>query len=729
MIKYVSLEDDDKFSKEKDRVVFFDYKAAVSEMFLMHTYVLSGGKLRDESELKDLVGSFVKLKLSFSSESKIEEQYFSGLISSATYVVLGDEKILGAKEKIVLKLEIRPALYLLKFSKNFRSFINKSNDVVVKAIFGDFHKKCNDFNFEESYVDKSKNFINRLNINQIGETDFDFIMRLLSSEGISFYFKQEEKGHTIVLTDNIPSHFKSLNKDKKNENLRTYNLIEADNPYKFFTGFKSCYPRTMAISPSKDSLFVNYNHKRKLALAGYELSGWDFRDSQSLSSSPLEVSDNDESLSTVKQDIKEKSFHSSLQNSDKVIVDDNDKNILSKQGLIHAFSDCTDANIISGQSSLAREYFPVIGDYIDIKCYDDFDASKLLSSFMDKDKKYYLCEVFYVYQNTSYFDLAHDGAVHEQLLIFDFKAFISNGQFVKLPKKRSGVKYPSALSAKIYGKEKIHVLNDKDLVIKIMFPWHDKFNEPSDGKPSGESASSDSLDVKGEGFCWARVSQPWVGTAGDDSGSVVLPRPGNEVYVLFQDDENEWPVVMGSAYNSKEKIPVNLTDSEKLGDIKFQFPPKNPEVGDSKDSLVGQAKLSRATSKDDTFSFQGNYLSLEFDKKIDIVTNELSITVGEKGKECVMITVTPKGFEFHQVGENLSVSIHDDKNNSLTLGESFVSMCQGDHSVDAKGVISAVTPEDHKVEAKNIALTYKTEFKGAGGSVDLGYSGGSVKGG
>ena len=727
MINEISIQGNESFSKDKDRVVFFDYKASVSEMFLMHVYVISRGDLRNETKLKDLIGSFVKLKLSFGTSSKISEQFFSGIISSATYVVLGGEKILDTKEKIVLKLEIRPALYLLKFNKNFRSFPNQSNDKVIKAIFDDFNKKYKDFDFELKFV--KSHFMDRLNINQMGESDFDFLMRLMNSEGISFYFKQEETGHKIILTDDIVSHFKSEKQDKE---AKTYYLVQPSEPYKLFSGYKSYLNKSHVMVAGADSVFVNYHHDMKLALKGYELTGWDFRDSQSLRQNALEVSSVDNNLATVQADLKEKVFQQSLQNTSTSNLEDT---IATRQSLIHSLSEYTDANVISGQSSLAQSYFPILGDYIEVKCSNDYDESKDFSFYMEKDKTYYLCDVFYIYQDPSFFDKVHGASLHKQLFIFDFKAINSTGMFLKLPNKKNSRRVPNALSAKVYGKDKVHLLNDKDLMVKVMFPWHSDFNNPTDGSDSSTSADSESLDAKGDTYSWARVAQPWVGTAGGDSGSVILPRPGNEVYLIFQDDDNEWPIIVGCGYNSKEKIPVTLTNSEELGDIKVCFPPKSSSTdqnagagSDSDKSLVGQAKLSRV-GKDDSFTFKGNYFVQEFDEKIDIVTNELSITVGNKDKECVMITVTPKGFELHQVGNNLSVSIHDDKENKLSLGEDFSSVCQGEYKVDAKGNLTFTTPKNQEVEAEEINLTYKSELKGGGKSIELGYTGGSVKGG
>lgn len=730
MIQEIRILENENFTIS-DRVVFFDYKTAVSEMFLMRAYVIRGGDLLKDKSLKTIIGSFVKFKVSFGDPSEIGQRFFSGIISSASYVVLGGDKTLDINQKVVLKLEIRPVLYLLKYTNNYRSFPQQTINKVIQAIFKDFQESYQNFLFEEKYV-KSDEFLERLNTNQIGESDFDFIMRLMHSEGISFYFTQEEEGHKIILTDNIISHFKSIREEKP----KTYYLVEPASPYKLFSGYKSFFPPSLVMASKVDSVFVNYHHDMQLTLQGYELTGWDFRDSQNLLQSALTVSNEDSKLATVdKKNLQVKAYQQSLQNTTSPKISDA---IQKKQSLIHSLSEYTDANIISGQSSLTKSYFPQIGDYIQAECTTEYVDSHDLSAFMDKGEQHYLCDIFYVYQEPSFFDKLHGTSLYRQLFIFDFQAINSEGQFIKLPEIKALINPPDIISAKIYGKEKIHVFNDKDLLVKIMFPWHADFNNPTDGKSTDEEStdskeSSSGLDAKGESYCWAWITQPYVGTEGDDSGSQVLPKAQNSVAVVAKDKYYEMPHIIGCIYNSRERPPFSLTDSEELGDIKVCFPPKSSgsdEQSDSDKSLVGQAKLSRV-EKDDNFTFKGNNFIQEFDKKIDIVTNELSITVGNKDEECVMITVTPKGFILSQKGNDLSVVIKDEQPepNSLTLGKSFSSVCQGDHTVDAKGNVTQTTPKNVTIDSDNLDLDYKSKFSGSGKTVDLGYTGGSIKGG
>ena len=57
--------------------------------------------------------------------------------------------------------------------------------------------------------------------------------------------------------------------------------------------------------------------------------------------------------------------------------------------------------------------------------------------------------------------------------------------------------------------------------------------------------------------CWVRVSSPW---AGQNWGSISLPRIGQEVVVDFLEGDPDRPLITGRVYNGEQKPPYGLPD-------------------------------------------------------------------------------------------------------------------------------------------------------------------------
>ena len=89
------------------------------------------------------------------------------------------------------------------------------------------------------------------------------------------------------------------------------------------------------------------------------------------------------------------------------------------------------------------------------------------------------------------------------------------------------------------------LLTDRDHRIKVQFPWQrgrDASNRLE--HPAGD----DNALGSGAAGTWVRVSTAW---AGDNWGSVVLPRKGQEVLVAFLEGDIDRPVVVGALYNGR----------------------------------------------------------------------------------------------------------------------------------------------------------------------------------
>ncbi|RZI46936.1 type VI secretion system tip protein TssI/VgrG [Candidatus Finniella inopinata] len=94
---------------------------------------------------------------------------------------------------------IYPKFWLLKFTKDYRIFPNKSAiDTILKVL------KENGITEVENLVTTCGQTIRDYCV-QYGESCFDFVCRLMEEEGIFYFFKHTEEGHIMVLTDDSSS--------------------------------------------------------------------------------------------------------------------------------------------------------------------------------------------------------------------------------------------------------------------------------------------------------------------------------------------------------------------------------------------------------------------------------------------------------------------------------------------------------------------------------------------
>jgi len=97
------------------------------------------------------------------------------------------------------ELTLRPWLWLLTQVHSARIFQKKTIPDIVKSVFSE--RGFTDF--EEHLFG---NYPEREMVVQFGESDFNFVSRLLEEEGIYYFFRHEEAKHVLVLADSHSSH-------------------------------------------------------------------------------------------------------------------------------------------------------------------------------------------------------------------------------------------------------------------------------------------------------------------------------------------------------------------------------------------------------------------------------------------------------------------------------------------------------------------------------------------
>ncbi|MEW5561980.1 type VI secretion system tip protein TssI/VgrG [Enterobacter asburiae] len=100
--------------------------------------------------------------------------------------------------KYIYQLELSTWLWFLRQNRNSRIFQDKNILDVVKETFSRYQDIANyELEIDEEYPVREYCV-------QFGETDFNFINRLLEEEGIWYYFRHQQDKHTMVITDRQP---------------------------------------------------------------------------------------------------------------------------------------------------------------------------------------------------------------------------------------------------------------------------------------------------------------------------------------------------------------------------------------------------------------------------------------------------------------------------------------------------------------------------------------------
>jgi type VI secretion system secreted protein VgrG len=138
----------------------------------------------DQIALEDMLGTAMTVTLDLVEGG---ERHLHGIVCHAAY---------GGTEGIFARYQVClvPWLWFLTRSHDCRIFQELNAVDIVKSVLGDYDIA----DFEERL---SGSYETREYCVQYRESDFDFVSRLLESEGIAYYFKHEEDRHVLILAD------------------------------------------------------------------------------------------------------------------------------------------------------------------------------------------------------------------------------------------------------------------------------------------------------------------------------------------------------------------------------------------------------------------------------------------------------------------------------------------------------------------------------------------------
>ena len=166
-------------AKDELLLTGFEGNEAVSRPFEFYLTALS-----TDLAIKpdDLIGKPVTVKI----QNKTKRA-FHGFVSQFSF---GEIQAHNLRE---YRLTMVPWLWFLSQTESRRIFQNKTTKDIVSQVFSNLG--FNDFEFRATGGKPREYCV------QYGESDLNFVSRLLEEEGIAYYFKHADKKHTLILVD------------------------------------------------------------------------------------------------------------------------------------------------------------------------------------------------------------------------------------------------------------------------------------------------------------------------------------------------------------------------------------------------------------------------------------------------------------------------------------------------------------------------------------------------
>jgi type VI secretion system secreted protein VgrG len=171
----------------KDALILdrFDGVEQISEPFC---FSLEMNSASPDLDLTALVGKEVQITYEYGGEKR----HFCGVVGTAEQ---GWTVRKGANNFTYYYAKVYPKFWMLKFTRDYKIFQNKSAMDIIKEVLSD--------NGVTEIEDKTSSCGKRVReyCVQYGESCFDFISRLFEEEGIFYFFKHSSSNHTMVICD------------------------------------------------------------------------------------------------------------------------------------------------------------------------------------------------------------------------------------------------------------------------------------------------------------------------------------------------------------------------------------------------------------------------------------------------------------------------------------------------------------------------------------------------
>ncbi len=471
---------------------------AISQLFNFKLDLLA--ELQTPIQFERIIGQNAAVELRLVNG---EKRYFHGLIKRFSQA--GNDRTFAH-----FSAEIVPRLWLL--TKKVRSRIFQQitvPDILRQALDG----------LDVAY-ELSANYYPRDYCVQYGETDFEFVSRLMEEEGIYYFFRHSDSTHQMVVTDNANQHPSvaiqygvpyddgsggvwdemRITRWEKSQELRSGKVTLWDYCFELPGNHLEADETTIdgvKVGDVVHHLLLGGNDDLEI----YEYPGgfaqrFDGVDRHG-GPTPAELQD----------------IFKDNQRTARIRMEQEETASLEVGGS----SDC--GHFVPGHKFTLQRHFNADGDY-------------LLTRVEHK---------------------AHLGAYatgKEQDFTYENRFAAIPTTLAYRPQRVTRKPVIAGIqTATVAGPESDGIYCDQYGRVKVQFHWD------REGKNDGDSS------------CWLRVAQIW---AGNRWGAFFWPRVGHEVVVTFEEGDPDQPIVIGSVYNAANMPPLVLPATNMFCGIKSQ---------------------------------------------------------------------------------------------------------------------------------------------------------------
>ncbi len=406
------------------------------------------------------------------------------------------------------RLTVEPWLAEARYRRDCRILQDKTAVELVEAVLADYPRRRLEFRVSSQTTAKLPKYAITT---QYRETDLDFILRVLARDGLSFYFEhdqtqaangQDDKGtphskHTLVIVDST-YHWPACAQD----NIRFHRLsaTEAEDSIHTLSTSREVQPNVVTIA------------------------SWDHRNLIAHSAQETTVADNGE-LPTLEDYSGAGQFrYQNAADAERVALNRMQYYELVSKTVYTEGSD--------------RQHNP--GHTFNLTEHSDFAPgdNRLLTRWVEHEAANNIEPGM---RNV----VEHPGVEYGS---YRNRAALVRAKIPIVPQWRPTPKIAGLHTALVVGIEGEPVSTDRDLRVKVQFPWQ-RGAQPNPGGLDADKGNAPGNEKSGT---WVRVSQSMAGT---NWGAIFTPRIKTEVLVDFIEGDPDRPLIVASLYNGQDDQP------------------------------------------------------------------------------------------------------------------------------------------------------------------------------
>ena len=180
------------------------------------SFVLEMFANKPQTKIDKLLGQSVNWTIKDGDDARV----FNGIVHQFD---VGKQQADGVSSYI---MRVQPWFSLLQHTSDCKVFQNKTVLQIIKTVFDEFG--FNDYKLSVNAKPPSRDYCVQYN-----ETAFDFVSRLLTEEGLFYFFTHEKNKHTMVIADSKSAYVKS-----KEEKMRLGGAMKVERCIQYW---QSCY--------------------------------------------------------------------------------------------------------------------------------------------------------------------------------------------------------------------------------------------------------------------------------------------------------------------------------------------------------------------------------------------------------------------------------------------------------------------------------------------------------